>query len=121
MSLNYDKVVFEEMAAIKKEAVERTGLQDFGDPFFEGPLLAWINDLRNPNISDFGRKFLRRLVVRDLSRRLNVLAYLAQHPEILEVDIPPIIFITGPARTGSTLLHDLLAAHPRAGTLLGWG
>ncbi len=120
MSLDYDKSVFEEMASIKREASERTGLSDFGAPFFEGPLLAWINDLRNPNINDFGRKFLRRLVIRDLCRRLQVQAYLERHPEILDVEIPPIIFITGPARTGSTLLHNLMASHPLARPLLRW-
>jgi len=120
MPPDYDKSVFKEMAAIKEEASERTGLQNFGDPFFEGPLLAWIHDLGNPAISDFGRKFLRRLAVRDLCRRLKVLDFLARHPEILEVDIPPVVFITGPARTGSTLLHNLMAANPLARTLLRW-
>ena len=120
MRLSYDEAVFEEMAAIKREAAAKTGLSDFGEPSFEGPLLAWINDLRNPEINDFGRKFLRRLAIRDLCRRLNVLAYLTEHPEILEVEIPPIVFITGAARTGSTLLHNLMASHPGCRPLLRW-
>jgi hypothetical protein len=120
MSLSDDEAVFEELASIKREAVEKTGLSDFGDPSFEGPLLAWIDDLRNPRITDFGRGFLRRLAVRDLCRRLEVLAYLREHPEILEVEIPPILFITGAPRTGSTLLHSLMATHPRGRALLRW-
>lgn len=120
MSSSYDEAMFEEMAAIKGEAAARTGLSDFGDPSFEGPLLAWVADLRNPRINDFGRKFLRRLAVRDLCRRLEVLAYLAEHPEILDVEIPPIVFITGAPRTGSTLLHNLLASHPKGRALLRW-
>ena len=120
MSLNYDHATFEEMAAIKREAVERTGLSDFGDPAFEGPLLAWVHDLGNPSINDFGRQFLRRLAVRDLCRRLKVLATLTEYPEILEVEIPPIIFITGAARTGSTLLHNLMATHPLCRPLMRW-
>lgn len=120
MSSGFDQAVFEELAAIKREAVARTGLDDFGDPSFEGPLLAWIQDLGNPKINDFGRQFLRRLAVRDLCRRLRVLAYLAEHPEILDVEIPPIVFITGAPRTGSTLLHDLMATHPEGRPLLRW-
>jgi hypothetical protein len=120
MFLSYDEAVYEEMAAIKCEAAAKTGLSDFGDPSFEGPLLAWVNDLRNPKIKDFGRKFLRRLAIRDLCRRLKVLAYLTEHPEILEVEIPPIVFITGAARTGSTLLHNLMATHPDCRPLLRW-
>ena len=120
MSSNYDEAVFAEMAAIKREAAAKTGLGDFGDPSFEGPLLAWVNDLRNPRINAFGRKFLRRLAVRDLCRRLKVLTYLTEHPEILDVEIPPIVFITGAARTGSTLLHHLMATHPDSRPLLRW-
>ena len=119
-SSTYDAAVFEEMAAIKSEAAAKTGLSDFGDSSFEGPLLAWVADLRNPQINDFGRRFLRRLAVRDVSRRLRVLACLAEHPEILEVEIPPIVFITGFARTGSTLLHNLMATHPAARSLRRW-
>lgn len=120
MSLNYDAAAFEEMAAIKREAVERTGLDDFGDPAFEGPLLAWVHDLGNPGLNDFGRRFLRRLAVRDLCRRLKVLATLGEHPEILDVEIPPILYITGAPRTGSTLLHNLMATHPLCRPLMRW-
>ena len=120
MSSTYDEAVFEELAAIKSEAAAKTGLSDFGEPSFEGPLLAWANDLKNPRINDFGRRFLRRLAVRDLCRRLKVLAYLTEHPEILEVEIPPIVFITGAARTGSTLLHNLMATHPECRSLRRW-
>jgi hypothetical protein len=49
-----------------------------------------------------------------------VLAYLTEHPEIREVEIPPIVFITGPPRTGSTLLHNLMATHPQGRPLLRW-
>lgn len=120
MSSTHDEAVSAEVAAIKRDAEAKTGLRDFGDPSFEGPLLAWVTDLQNPRISDFGRAFLRRLAVRDLCRRLKVLAYLAEHPEILDVEIPPIVFITGAARTGSTLLHHLMATHPAGRSLLRW-
>jgi len=120
MSLTSDEAVLEEMTAIKREAATRTGLDDFGDPSFEGPLLAWVEDLRNPRISEFGHPFLRRLAVRDLCRRLRVVAYLGEHPEILEVEIPPIVFISGAPRTGSTLLHNLMATHPDGRPLLRW-
>jgi hypothetical protein len=120
MSLSVDEAALEELAAIKREAVAKTGLDDFGDPSHEGPLLAWIQDLANPKINDFGREFLRRLAVRDLRRRLRVLAYLSEHPEILDVEIPPVLFITGAPRTGSTLLHDLMATHPESRPLRRW-
>lgn len=120
MAIDYGETVLEEMAALKREAAEKTGFDDFGEPFFEGPLAAWVNDLSSTNLNDFGRQFLRRLVFRDLCRRLRVLACLADHPEILEVEIPPIILIMAPPRTGTTLLHNLMATHPLSRPLLRW-
>ncbi|MGH9186315.1 MAG: hypothetical protein ACRD0U_10955 [Acidimicrobiales bacterium] len=49
------------------------------------------------------------LGIRDLERRLRVLDVLSRNPEIDEVEIPPIVCITGLARSGTTLLHNLLA------------
>jgi len=120
MNINYDDNVREEIAALKREAADKTGFDDFGDQFFEEPLAAWVNDLINGNLNDFGRQFLRRLAFRDLCRRLKVIAYLAEHPEISEVEIPPIILIMAAPRTGTTLLHNLMATHPLARTFLRW-
>jgi hypothetical protein len=120
MHENCDSAVLEEVAALKREAIAKTGFDDFGDPVFEGPLTAWANDLINGNLNDFGHQFLRRLGLSDLCRRLKVLAYLAKHPEISEVEIPPIMLIMGAPRTGTTLLHNLMATHPLFRTFLRW-
>ena len=120
MNMNYDDNVLEEVAALKHEAAEKTGFDDFGDPFFEEPLAAYLHDLINGNLNDFGRQFLRRLAFRDLCRRLKVIAYLSEHPEISEVEIPPIILIMAAPRTGTTLLHNLMATHPLARSFLRW-
>jgi hypothetical protein len=120
MTSYYDETVFEEMDALKREAAKKTGFDDFGDTFFEGPLAAWVKDLSNRQLNDFGYHFLRRLVLRDLRRRLKVLKCLFEHPEILEVKIPPIILIMGAPRTGTTLMHHLMATHPLARSLLRW-
>ena len=34
-----------EVEALKQEAIEKTGFDDFGDPFFDEPLAAWVYDL----------------------------------------------------------------------------
>jgi hypothetical protein len=106
--------------AMLDAAVAATGLSDFGDEWFRGPLDAWSRDLQQPNLTPFGRGFLRALAVRDLTRRLRVLNVLHQHPEIEDTPLPPIIYITGPERSGTTLLHNLLACHRGARTLLRW-
>jgi hypothetical protein len=38
-----------------------------------------------------------------------VLNALSEHPEIGAVTIPPIVYVTGMARSGTTLLHNLVA------------
>jgi hypothetical protein len=52
-------------------AIDGTGLHDFGDEWSMGPLAAWAADLEQPNLTEFGRRFLRSFAVRDLSRRLR--------------------------------------------------
>ena len=51
---------------------------------------------------------------------MKVIAYLAKYPEISEVKIPPIILIMAAPRTGTTLLHNLMATHPLTRTFLRW-
>jgi sulfotransferase family protein len=108
------------MDTILEEAAAAAGLDDFGDDWFLGPLAAWVEDLGQPNLSDFGRRFLRSLAVKDVARRLRVLDVLRRHPEIADVPIPPVLYITGLERSGSTLLHNVLARHRTARALLRW-
>jgi hypothetical protein len=117
---NFGPVVSKEIEQVLSEASTATGLHDFGDNWFHSGLEAWITDLDRPNLTDFGQSFLRRLAVRDVARRLRVLATFAAHPEIADVKIPPILYVTGLERSGTTLLHNLLSQHSRARPLLRW-
>lgn len=106
--------------SILEEAATAADFDDFGDGWFLGPLAAWADDLGQASLSDFGRRFLRSLAVRDVARRLRVLDVLRRHPEITDVPIPPVLYVTGLERSGSTLLHNLLARHRGARALLRW-
>ncbi len=106
--------------SLKQQAIEKTGLTDFGGDSFEAPLAAWVEDLNGPIPNDRGRAFYARLAVNDLSRRLEVMDCLKHHPEIDEVVIPPILYITGHERSGTTLLHNLLSLDEHARTLKRW-
>jgi len=44
---------------MRAAATTRTGLDDFGDDWFIGPLVAWAADLEQPNLTGFGRKWRR--------------------------------------------------------------
>ncbi|HMI93747.1 MAG TPA: sulfotransferase [Polyangiales bacterium] len=112
--------VANELAAIEREASERAGLGDFGDPGYRAVLQAWAADLLAPELSELGRAFLRRLAVSALMRRLRVIGCLRAHPQITDVRLPRVIMISGLPRTGTTLAHNLLALAPDARALLRW-
>ena len=106
--------------SLKAQAVEITGLSEFGSPWFEGPLSAWVADLGGPLRTSAAEHLFRRLAVTNLCRRLEVMDCLHRHPEIDDVEVPPILYITGLERSGTTFLHNLLALHPLARALLRW-
>lgn len=101
-------------------ATAETGLSDLGDDWFLGPLSAWAEDLDQANLSDRGRRFMKSLAVRDVARRLRVLETLRAHPEIDEVEIPRIVYITGLERSGTTVLHNLVSRHHSARAFMRW-
>jgi len=106
--------------SIVGDAIDQTGIDEIGDDWFLAPLAAWSLDLHSDNLTDSGRAFLRRLAVNDVARRLEVLETIRDHPEILDVDVPPIVYITGLERSGTTILHNLMALHPQLRPLLRW-
>jgi hypothetical protein len=103
-----------------EKARQQTGLSDFGDDWFMAPLEAYLSGLEGPQISEFGKEFLARQAVKDLSRRLAIIDCLKKNPEIEDTPIPPILYITGHERSGTTLLHNLLALHDKARFLSRW-
>lgn len=102
------------------QASKDTGLSDFGDDWFRGPLEAYAKSLDGVQLSEWGHAFLTRLVTKDLSRRLQIIDCLKQNPEIEDTPIPPIVYITGHERSGTTLLHNLLSLHGQARFLSRW-
>lgn len=106
--------------AIVERARASTGLRDLGSAQFRRYLEAWCADLAAPLLSDAGRARLGKLAVRNLETRLRVEETLRRHPEILEVELPRIVRIAGLARSGTTLLHQLLALGPARRALLRW-
>jgi hypothetical protein len=101
-------------------AESRTGLSEWGDDWFRTPLAAWVEDLESDHLNDLGRSFFTSLAVRDLCRRLEVIDTLRRNPQIDEVVIPPIVYVTGTIRSGTTLLHNVLSLHSAAKALLRW-
>ena len=108
-------------ASLLAAAKRKTGLQDFGDEsFMEGlQVLAKALD-KEANLHPFGRFVARDRLLGFLTVRLKVEALTKQHPEILEQEIKAPLVIAGLQRTGTTMLHRLLAADPDTRAMLSW-
>ncbi len=81
-------------------------------------MVDWINS-HAPYSPDEVRR-MRTQVLRLLSTRLRLLADRKRFPEIAEEKIERPIFVIGFARSGTTLLHSLLAEDPEVLALQSW-
>ena len=91
-------------------AHDATGLEDFGAAGWRDGLERFVDALRNEaRLHDLGEQIAAGEIVDYLATRLGLVEWRKQHPEIAEVDVVPPIVIVGQARTGTTILHDLLA------------
>ena len=113
-------ITMDTASSLKQKAIEKTGLSDFGDSYFEETLKLWVNDLAHYRLSDFGRTAFTNQMIGDLARRLRVIDCLRKNPEIEDVTIPPILYISGLERTGTTFLHNLLNLDPKARAFKRW-
>lgn len=108
--------------ALLATARERTGLRDFGDEadWREGfeRLVRSLND--EARLNAIGRVIAFNELLRHLENRLRVTEDLRRHPEILDVEIVKPLFMVGLPRTGSTIMHDLLAKDPANRVPMTW-
>lgn len=108
-------------ASLLAAARRRTGLEDFGDPRFREPLAIFLRALEEEaELSCVGRFMARHEVRTWLENRLEIEETFRRHPEIAEEAIPRPLFVTGSGRSGTSILHELLAQDPRNRVLLSW-
>jgi hypothetical protein len=104
-----------------RAATRKTGLTDFGDAPFREALEVLTRSLREEaRLTPLGRLIQRGRLVGALATRLRSEALCRAHPEIIDIPLGPVIVIAGLQRTGTTLLHRLLAADPRMRSLASW-
>jgi Sulfotransferase family len=110
-----------EPEAMRRQACAEVGLDDFGSLDFEEPmdvLVAAINDWSA--LSAVGRTSMHAQLVQLLKNRLLLTDLLGRHPEIHEIEVVAPIVIAGLPRTGTTHLHNLIAADPAMRSLPYW-
>ena len=92
------------------KAIKQTGLDDFGDESFHQALGVLLKSLESDaHLSFIGRVCAQSDILRMLCNRLRLREDRRRHPQIADQIISRPLCITGLPRTGTTLLHALLA------------
>ncbi len=102
------------------EACEVAGLSDFGDEWFFANIDALIPALNSQaQLSAAGLYGAQSMIQSALERRLRHIDLIRQHPEILDETVKVRAVLSGLPRTGSTMLHRMLASSPEL-TAVRW-
>jgi len=97
------------------------GVDGFGDDGFLEPLdvlLAALED--EAELTVLGRWITRRFLVRLLVVRAQTIAYVRDDPAARDVVIAAPVVVTGAPRTGTTIMHALLAQDAASRVPEGW-
>ncbi len=108
--------------AILAEASRRTGgLDDLGDGPFVEPLALFLESLeREARLNHIGRLIACERALGHTVNRLGYVHDREQFPAIADEEIVAPVFIIGFPRTGTTILHDILAQDPDSRAPLTW-
>lgn len=102
-------------------AEQATGLSDWGDSRFREGLEQLIDALDiEARLSDMGRMATEHTLLGRMSNRLQIIDYRRQRPEVAAQKISRPLFILGLPRTGTTILHEVLAQDPDHVSPLHW-
>lgn len=108
-------------AALHARASADTGLDDFGPDDYRERLDVYLAALRDiDGLHAAGAVNFYGQLLQLLKNRLLFTDLLRRHPEIDGIDLQPPIVIAGLPRTGTTHLHNLLAAAPTFRTMPYW-
>ncbi len=100
---------------------QANNLTDFGDPSFRLPLEKLCHALETEaKLSIAGRHLMYSKLTELLVNRLRIEQHFKQHPEVEQETIAPPLVIVGLPRTGTTLLHRLLACDPLFYSMAWW-
>jgi hypothetical protein len=102
-------------------ACQNTGLSDFGGETWREGLDRLVDSFVNEAaLNELGDTLVPDEITRYLTTRLCVVEERRTRPEIAATDVTPPIVIVGQGRTGTTILHDVLAQDPATRVPLTW-
>ncbi len=104
-----------------RRAVHRSGAHYLGDDPVRERLVRLVESIEaEARLHRFGRVMVRENLIRILANRLRMEQLLDQHPGMLDLTRDDPVVIVGLQRTGTTLLHRLLACDPDFRVLESW-
>lgn len=101
-----------ELLALAERSVGGPVAGDFGDPAWRSRFSELVAALDVSSMHVVGRLMTRQELLRGLRTRLLLAREADQHPEIARERIASPIVVTGPARSGTTILFELLWLDP---------
>ncbi len=115
------KLMFNKDSVIAEARARTGGLEDFGEPQFLDGLERFVDSLENDaRLNAIGQHIAKGRVTQHVLNRLNYVNDRKLYPAIAEQKIVKPVFIIGLGRTGSTILHDILAQDPASRAPLTW-
>jgi hypothetical protein len=106
---------------VLSDARRKVGLSDFGDEQFLEPLEVLADSInREARLNPVGQMIIRGRIVGVLANKLVAHETIKQHPEILDIPVEAPIIVAGLARTGTTMVHRLIAKDPAIRSLASW-
>lgn len=101
-------------------ARRETGLSDFGEDWFLKPLARLVDDVNADAGLIAPESSAGARIQSALADRLQLEQYIKDHPAAADEKIELACAIIGLPRTGSTIMHRLLAASPKLTALWWW-
>ena len=105
---------------VMKMAERTTGLSDWGEGGFKQRLQATADGVNEANLNTTGLFGARYVLNWHLGNKLRIIDFAKRHPELDDIDIDRPVVITGFFRTGTTFLHNVLAADPNNRVARAW-
>lgn len=105
---------------VMKMAERTTGLSDWGDGSFRQRLQATVDGLNAAHLNTTGLFGARYVLNWHLGNKLRIVDFAKRHPELDDMEIERPVVITGFFRTGTTFLHNVLAADPDNRVAKAW-
>lgn len=105
------------------QAKEKTGLADLGDLAFMDVyknIMEQSHAQKRQHNSNLGVLIASGELTNTWIRRLKMIQYLKDVPDVLNVNVPSPVFILGLPRSGTTYIHRLLSLDPHTRAPLLW-